>query len=407
MEIRWIEGNVTAPRGFTAGGVCSSIRPYNTKRLDLALIHSEVLCNAAGVYTKNKVQSATIPVTKEHLQDGKAQGIIINSYIANTCVHDGEEVARGMCRIAGQSLGLSERDILVASTGVIGESLPIAPIRKGVGLLQGKLSKEGGKDAAQAILTTDTGPKEVACEGELGGVTVRMGGIAKGSGMIHVNMGTMLAFISTDVAISSHMLHQALHTVVEDTFNMVSVDGDTSTNDMLLVLASGLAGNPEITMDNEDYQAFLEMLEGCCRVLAKKIAGDGEGATKLLICRVTGAKTRQDARWAAKSVVSSSLLKAAIFGKDANWGRILCALGYSRAEMNVEAIDVWIASAAGQIRVCRNGFGVPFDESHAVRILDEAEVCIRVELQDGEGEAEAYGCDLTYEYVRINGDYRS
>lgn len=407
MTIKTIEGNITAPKGFTAEGVCCSIRHYNKKRKDLALIFCENLCSAAGVYTKNKVKGAPIPVTKNHLEDGKAQAIIINSYIANTCTKDGLEVAEEMCQITADALNIKNEDVLVASTGVIGQSLPIEPIRKGVEMLKPILSKEGGKNASEAILTTDTYPKEVACEFEIGGKTVTMGGIAKGSGMIHVNMGTMLAFITTDIAISSEMIKKATEDVVEDTFNMVSVDGDTSTNDMLMILASGKVGNPEITEENDDYRAFVEAYRHCTKNLSKKIAGDGEGATKLLICSVTGAKTKKDARAAAKSVVSSSLLKAAIFGEDANWGRILCALGYSDAEMDIYGIDVSILSSAGEIQVCEKGYGLDFDEDLAKKILEQEEVTIKVELQDGEESAEAYGCDLTYDYVKINGDYRS
>lgn len=402
-----IEGNVTAAKGFTAGGVCCSIRPHNTTRKDLALIAADTLCNGAGVYTKNSVQSATIPVTRNHLQNGKAQAVIVNSYIANTCVKDGFEVAGRMCQTAADALGIAKEDVLVASTGVIGQSLPMEPIWKGVAEMKDRLTKEGGADAAQAILTTDTYPKEIACEFLLDGVPVRMGGIAKGSGMIHVNMGTMLSFITTDAAISSKLLDKALKQVVRDTFNMVSVDGDTSTNDMLLVLASGQAGHAEITEENADYHIFVQALDFCCRNLAKKIAGDGEGATKLLICRVSGAQTKEDARLAAKAVVSSSLLKAAIFGEDANWGRILCALGYSRAVMDPLTVDVWIASAAGEIQVCEQGYGLLFDEVLAKTILAEEEVIVDVRLHNGTASAEAYGCDLTYEYVRINGDYRS
>ena len=402
-----IKGGVTAAKGFTAGGVCCSIRPHNTKRKDLALLLADTPCSAAGVYTKNKVQSATIPVTKSHLTDGIAQAVIVNSYIANTCVKDGYEVADRMCEIAGEALGLPKENVLVASTGVIGQSLPLAPIQKGVSLLKDRLTKEGGTDAATAIRTTDTTTKEIAVETEIAGKTVRVGGMAKGSGMIHVNMGTMLAFVTTDSALSPAMTKKALDTVVQDTFNMVSVDGDTSTNDMLVLLASGRADNPCITEENDDYRVFLQALEYCCRDLAKQIAADGEGATKLLICKVSGAKTEKDARLIAKGVVSSSLLKAAIFGEDANWGRILCAIGYSEAEVGMEGIDVSIESEKGAIRVCEQGYGLDFDEKQAAQILAEKEVIIDIGLTDGNAQAEAYGCDLTYDYVKINGDYRS
>lgn len=407
MTIKPIEGNITAPQGFTANGVICSIRHYNKKRKDLAMIYSDSLCSAAGVYTKNIIQGAPIPVTKKHLENGKAQAIIINSYIANTCTKDGMEVAHEMCDITGEAMGIPAEDVVVASTGVIGQSLPIEPIRYGVGLLKDQLTKEGGKNASEAILTTDTFTKEIACEFVIDGKVCKMGGIAKGSGMIHINMGTMLAFITTDVAISPEMIKKALHTVVEDTFNIVSVDGDTSTNDMCIVLANGEAGNREITEENEDYQEFLRAFDYCSRELSKLIAKDGEGATKLLLCKVTGAKTKEDARKAAKAVISSSLLKAAIFGEDANWGRILCALGYSEAEMDVYGIDVYLQSDGGKVQVCKKGFGLDFDEDLASKILAEKTITIIVQLQDGQEEAESYGCDLTYDYVKINGDYRS
>ena len=407
MTFKAIEGNVTSPKGFLGNGVIASIRHYNVTRKDLALIYSEKMCTAAGVFTKNKIQGAPIPVTKTHLKDGRAQAILCNSYIANTCVEDGLEVANEMCQITADALGLKKEDVLVASTGVIGESVPLQPIRDGVDNLKNVLFNKGGSYVAEAILTTDTYPKQVACEIEIDGKKGIMGGVAKGSGMIHPNMGTMLAFITTDLAISSEMIEKATQDVVQDTFNMVSVDGDTSTNDMLLILANGEAGNKEITEENEDYYTFLEAYRYCCRDLAKKIAGDGEGATKLLISKVQNAATKEDARLAAKSIVSSSLLKSAIFGEDANWGRILCALGYSGAEMNPLTIDVIVSSKEGQVMVCKDGYGISFDEELAKKILHQEQVQVIVDLKDGEEEAEAYGCDLTYEYVRINGEYRS
>ena len=312
-----------------------------------------------------------------------------------------------MCSLAADALGVDSNDVIVASTGVIGQVLPIEPIEKGVAMMKGNLSKEGGTDAAEAIMTTDTVKKEMAMEMTLGGKTVTVGGIAKGSGMIHINMGTMLSFVTTDAAISSEMLYEALKEAVEDSYNMVSVDGDTSTNDTLAIMASGLAGNPEITEKNQDYRDFVDGITEAFKQLAKKLAGDGEGATKLLICTVTGAKTKKDAVMVSKSVICSSLLKAAMFGADANWGRVLCAVGYSGADVDVTKVDVDFKSVKGEIAVCRNGAGIEFSEEKAKEILLEKEIEILVNVGDGEEKAQAYGCDLTYDYVKINGDYRT
>lgn len=406
--MKFIEnGTVTTPKGFTAQGVCAEIKTGNKTKRDLALICCEKLCSAAAVYTKNLVKSSTINVTKKHLENGKAQAIIVNSGNANTCNADGVEVAEKMCDIAAQTLGVNSDDVIVASTGVIGQPLPIEPVIKGAKMMEGTLCKDGGTNAAEAIMTTDTVKKEAAVEFTLGGKTVTIGGIAKGSGMIHINMGTMLSFVTTDAAISSDMLTEALNEAVEVSYNMVSVDGDTSTNDTLAVMASGLAGNAEITEKNEDYKIFAAALTQLCKTLAKKLAGDGEGATKLLVCSVANAKTEHDAKGVAKSVICSSLLKAAMFGEDANWGRVLCAIGYSGMDVDVEKVDLSFVSAAGEIPVCKNGAGIAFSEEKAKEILSEKEIEIRINLNDGCGYAEAYGCDLTYDYVKINGDYRT
>lgn len=407
MSYKFIEGSVTAPKGFTAAGVCASVKPSNKTKRDVALIYCEKKCTAAAVYTKNLVKSSAILVTQNHLADGYAQAVIVNSGNANTCNADGVEKAEKMCSLAADALGVDSNDVIVASTGVIGQVLPIEPIEKGVAMMKGNLSKEGGTDAAEAIMTTDTVKKEIAMEMTLGGKTVTVGGIAKGSGMIHINMGTMLSFVTTDAAISSEMLYEALKEAVEDSYNMVSVDGDTSTNDTLAIMASGLAGNLEITEKNQDYRDFVEGITEAFKQLAKKLAGDGEGATKLLICTVTGAKTKKDAVMVSKSVICSSLLKAAMFGADANWGRVLCAVGYSGADVDVTKVDVDFKSVKGEIAVCRNGAGIEFSEEKAKEILLEKEIEILVNVGNGEGKAQAYGCDLTYDYVKINGDYRT
>ena len=406
MAYTFIEGGVTAAQGFTASGVHCGIR-RNKSKADLALIFSEKPCAAAGVYTLNKVKGAPILVTKRNLQNGTAQAVVCNSGNANTCNADGEEKAWRMCEITGQALGLDPSDIIVASTGVIGEILPIEPIESGVTEAAKELNRFGSENAAMAIMTTDTVKKEVAVELELDGKKVHIGGIAKGSGMIHPNMGTMLCFLTTDAAISAPMVQKALQAAADKSFNMVSIDGDTSTNDTMTLMANGMAGNTLIDSENEDYGLFYEALEAMCIQLARMIAADGEGASRLLVCKLTGAKDEETARVIAKAVICSSLVKAAMFGADANWGRVLCAIGYSGAEVDVTKVDVSFASKAGTLDVCKDGAGIPFDEDVAKKVLLEDEVDIIVVLHDGEGYAEAYGCDLTYEYVRINGDYRT
>ena len=400
-------GSVTSPLGFVAGGVCASIKPSNTTKRDLAMIYCERPCQAAAIFTRNLVKSDTIYVTREHLQNGVAQAVIVNSGNANACNPDGYEKAAAMCRLAAEALDVDENDVIVASTGVIGQALPIEPIAKGVDALKGKLTKEGGTDAAEAIMTTDTVRKEWAVQLTLSGKTVTIGGIAKGSGMIHINMGTTLSFVTTDAAISADMLHEALVEAADVSYNMVSVDGDTSTNDTLAIMASGLAGNTPVTEKNADYRAFTEALTAAFKAVAKKLASDGEGASRLVICQVSGAKDEPTAKVIAKSVICSSLVKAAMFGADANCGRILCAIGYSGAEVDVKKIDVSYRSAKGEILVCKDGCGLAFDEDKAKEILLEKEIDILVSLADGDGTAEAYGCDLTYDYVKINGDYRT
>ena len=405
MTIR-IEGGVTAPKGFTAAGMHCGIRRNRTKR-DLALIVSDRPASAAAVYTQNLVKGAPLTVTKAHLENGVAQAIIVNSGIANTCAADGIEKAEAMCALAATALHLPVEDVLVASTGVIGPSIVLDPIEAAVPSLAASLSKEGGTDAAEAIMTTDTVKKEFAFRVNLGGVDCTLGGIAKGSGMIAPNMATMLCFLTTDAAIDSTLLDAALHEVVGDTFNMLSVDGDTSTNDNVILMANGAAGNAKITEKNEDYATFVEALHTLCADLCRRLAKDGEGATKLIETKVYGAKSVKDARTIARSVNNSSLLKSAMFGADANWGRVLCAIGYSGAEVDVKGVKVSFVSKAGCVTVCKNGAGIEFDEDVAKTVLTEDEVVIDIRLSDGDAEATAYGCDLTYDYVKINGDYRT
>lgn len=404
--MKMIEGGVTAAQGFVAGGIHCGVRK-NKSKPDLAMIYSEKPCAAAAVYTQNLVKGAPILVTQKNIADGVAKAVICNSGNANTCNADGEEKAQAMCDLTAQALGIAPQDVVVASTGVIGQVLPIEPIAAGVPELVKALSADGSHAAATAIMTTDTIAKEAAAEVEIGGKTVKVGGISKGSGMIHPNMATMLCFVTTDCAISPAMLDKAIHQVTEKTFNMISVDGDTSTNDTFAILANGAAGNPEITAPGPDYDAFAEALEAVCRQLSKLMAGDGEGATKLLICRVDGAMDLSMARTVSKSVICSTLFKAAMFGADANWGRVLCAIGYSGAAVDVNKIDVSFRSAKGQVDVCQNGAGIPFSEEEASQVLSEHEIEILVHLHLGEASAEAYGCDLTYDYVKINGDYRT
>ena len=404
MEI--ISGGVCAAKGFKANGVHCGIRKNRSKR-DLALIFSEVKSNAAAVYTTNLVKGAPLLVTKRHLKSGKAQAIICNSGNANTCNANGIEIAEQMSDLTAKALNIDADDIIVASTGVIGQPLEIAPIENGLPELVKGLDDNGSLSAAEAIMTTDTVDKQVAVEFSIDGKVCRMGGIAKGSGMIHPNMATMLVFITTDAAISSEMLSAALSSDITNTFNMVSIDGDTSTNDMVTVLANGLAGNKEITSFDDDYAVFITALNTVTVNLCRMIAGDGEGATKLLECKVSGADNLGTAKTVAKSVICSSLLKAAMFGADANWGRVLCAIGYSKAEVDVTKIDVSFKSAKGEIAVCKNGAGIDFSEEKAKEILLEKEIEILVNLNSGEYDSCAWGCDLTYDYVKINGDYRT
>ena len=401
-----VAGGVCAAKGFTANGIHCGIRKNHTKK-DLALIFSAVPASAAAVYTTNLVKGAPLIVTKNHLQDGIAQAVICNSGNANTCNANGIEIAERMSVLTANALGVTPDDIIVASTGVIGQPLCIDPIENALPALVAGLSENGGQDAAVGIMTTDTVMKEIAVEFTVGGKTCHIGGIAKGSGMIHPNMATMLVFITTDCAIAPDMLQKALSGDIANTFNMVSVDGDTSTNDMVTVLANGMAGNETITCEGEAFNIFMKALNSVTVDLCRKIAGDGEGATKLLECKVTGGKSEAIAKTVAKSVICSSLLKAAMFGADANWGRVLCAIGYSGADVDVARIDVSFRSPAGQIDVCRNGAGIPFSEEIAKEVLLQKEIEILVGLNDGEANATAWGCDLTYDYVKINGDYRT
>lgn len=400
-----IDGGVCAAKGFTAAGVHCGIRKNKSKR-DLALIYSEVPASAAATYTTNLVKGAPLVVTKQHLANGKAHAVICNSGNANTCNSNGIEIAEQMSSLLAQELGIAADDVVVASTGVIGQPLDIAPIASGIPMLKAGLGKHSDQ-AAEGIMTTDTKRKEIAVSFEIGGVECKIGGIAKGSGMIHPNMATMLVFITTDCAISPAMLQKALSSDIADTFNMVSVDGDTSTNDMVTVLANGMAGNAEITGDGEDFRAFMKALNTVTVHLCRCIAADGEGATKLLECKVSGAADLQTAKTVAKSVICSSLTKAAMFGADANWGRVLCAIGYSGADVDVNKIDVAFRSAKGEIPVCKNGAGVEFSEEKAKEILLENEIEILVDLNSGTFGSTAWGCDLTYDYVKINGDYRT
>ncbi len=400
-----IAGGVCAAKGFTANGIHCGVRKNKSKR-DISLIVSEVAASAAAVYTRNLVKGAPLAVTKRHLSDGSARAILCNSGNANTCNADGEEVAEKMCELAAKELGISPSDVVVASTGVIGQPLDIAPIASGMSALAAGLGKHSDL-AAEGIMTTDTRMKEIAFSFTVGGKECRIGGIAKGSGMIHPNMATMLVFITTDAKIAPEMLQKALSADICDSFNMISVDGDTSTNDMVTVLANGLSDAPEITECGENYDAFCEALSAVTRHLCRAIAADGEGATKLLECEVSGAKDTAAAKTVAKSVVCSSLLKAAMFGADANWGRVLCAIGYSGADVCVQRVGVTFQSKKGDITVCENGAGVPFSEERAKEILLEKEITILVTLSDGDASATAWGCDLTYDYVKINGDYRT
>ena len=401
-----ISGGVCAATGFTANGIHCGIRKNRTKR-DLSLILSEKPASAAAVYTTNLVKGAPLTVTKNHIANGVAQAVICNSGNANTCNANGIEIAEQMSDLLAKELGISASDVVVASTGVIGQPLDITPIKNGIPALVAGLSRDGGEAAAEGIMTTDTVKKEIAVEFTVGGKTCRIGGIAKGSGMIHPNMATMLVFLTTDVAISHAMLQKALSSDIANTFNMISVDGDTSTNDMVTVLANGMAGNDEIVAEGEDFNEFMKALNTVTVYLCRMIAADGEGATKLLECKVSGADTLATAKTVAKSVICSSLLKAAMFGADANWGRVLCAIGYSGADVDVNRVDVSFRSVKGEIAVCKNGAGVDFSEEKAKEILLESEIEILVSVGDGAYSATAWGCDLTYDYVKINGDYRT
>ena len=401
-----IEGGVCAAKGFLANGIHCGIRKNKSKK-DLSLIYTEKEASVAAVYTTNKVKGAPLTVTKNNIENGYAKAIICNSGNANTCNANGIEIAEGMCQLVADSLNIDKTDVVVASTGVIGQPLDITPIANGMDALAKGLSDNKSKDAAEGIMTTDTRLKEVAVSFNIGGVECKIGGIAKGSGMIHPNMATMLVFITTDCKISSKMLQKALSTDIQSTFNMVSVDGDTSTNDMVTVLANGLADNEEITCEGEDFDTFMKALNTVTVYLCRRIAGDGEGATKLLECTVKGAVDEQNAKTIAKSVICSSLVKSAMFGSDANWGRVLCAIGYSGATVDVNKVRVSFVSAKGEILVCENGAGVEFSEEIAKEILLENEITISIGLGDGNAEATAWGCDLTYDYVKINGDYRT
>ena len=400
-----IDGGICAAKGFSANGIHCGIRKNRTKR-DIALIVSEVKAAAAATYTTNLVKGAPLTVTKNNIADGYARAVICNSGNANTCNANGIEIAEKMCSLVSKETGIDAKDVIVASTGVIGQPLDIEPIEKGMSELAAGLG-DHSDFASEAILTTDLAKKEIAVSFTIDGKECKIGGIAKGSGMIHPNMATMLVFITTDVSITPAMLQKALSGDIKNTFNMVSVDGDTSTNDMVSVLANGLAGNKIIDSEGEDFDIFMKALNTVTVHLCKSIAADGEGATKMIECNVNGAKSESCAKTVAKSVICSSLTKAAMFGADANWGRVLCAIGYSGADVDVNKIDVAFSSAAGTIDVCKNGAGVNFSEEIAKKILLEKEINIIIELNDGDCSATAWGCDLTYDYVKINGDYRT
>ncbi|MDO5397529.1 MAG: bifunctional glutamate N-acetyltransferase/amino-acid acetyltransferase ArgJ [bacterium] len=404
----YIDGGVCAANGFKANGLNCGLNPVKEK-FDLALVASDAVCNAAGVYTKNKVKAAPVYVTKSHIEVncGRAQAVIANSKNANACNADGNEKAEAMCSLAARELGIDKSMVLVASTGVIGQPLPIEPIENNIKTLTEGLTYDGGGRAAYAIMTTDTVQKEVAVEFELGGIKCRLGGMAKGSGMIHPNMATTLNFITTDAAVSSELLQKALSDIVKVTYNCLSIDGDTSTNDMVILLANGLAENPPVNAEGEDYEVFKQALYIVMMNLTRMLASDGEGASKLIECTVSEAPDIDTAVIVAKSIIRSPLTKCAMFGEDANWGRILCAIGYSEAEFDINKIAVELASAAGCVKVCEDGHGIPFSEDDAAVVLHEKEIYINVSMGCGSAKAKAWGCDLTYDYVRINGDYRS
>lgn len=405
---KYVDGGVCAALGFVANGLNCGINPDKNKN-DLGMVYSETPCDAAGVYTKNKVKGAPIIVTKRHLQEsgGIAKAVLVNSKNANTCNFDGEDIAEESSRLAANELGINANEIIVGSTGVIGQRLSIEPFRNYMKPLVEGLTRDGNDRAVNAIMTTDTVPKQVAVEFVIDGRTCRLGGMAKGSGMIHPNMATTLNFITSDVAISSEMIQKALSDVVKVTYNCLSIDGDTSTNDTATVMANGLAGNNKITSEGADYEIFKQALYIVMMNMTRMLAADGEGATKLVECYCKGCPDIDTAIIVAKSVIRSPLLKCAIFGEDANWGRILCAIGYAEAEFDIDKVDVWMASKAGSIKVCENGSGIEFSEDEAAKILAEDEIHINIDLKQGDAEAKAWGCDLTYDYVKINGDYRS
>lgn len=409
MDFKVIDGGVCAAKGFKASGVYCAIKENPTKKNDIALIVSDVMCSAAGVYTSNKVKGAPVIVTKKNLEKsgGRAKAVIVNSKNANTCNADGEEKALKMCSLAADALGIKPEEVIVASTGVIGQVLPIEPIEKAVPQLAQKLSYTGNVEAATAIMTTDTVKKEYAVEFEIGGKVCHLGGMAKGSGMIHPNMATTLNFITTDCAVSTPMLQKALSEIVKITYNCLSVDGDQSTNDTCMLMSNGLAGNAEISAEGAEFDTFKAALYQVMANLTRMLAKDGEGATKLLTCICSSAPDLDTAIIVAKSVIRSPLFKCAMFGADANWGRVLCAIGYAEADFDINKVDVDLGSKAGRIAVCRNGAGVDFSEDEAKKILTEDEIEIYIELNQGDAQATAWGCDLTYDYVKINGDYRS
>ena len=403
-----ISGGVCAAKGFQAAGVHCGFRA-NPNKKDLALIVADVRCTAAGMYTSNKVKGAPITVDKAHLTDGHAQAILVNSGNANTCAANGIDLANECCRLAAGALGLKEEDTLPSSTGVIGQPMTIDPFAKGIPEAAAQLAggEAGSTAAAQAIMTTDTYPKQYALQFTLGGKTCTLGAIGKGSGMIAPNLATLLTFYTTDAAISAEMLDKAIHQVVPATYNQLSVDLDTSTNDTLLILANGLAGNEPVTAEGEDYDNFVAALTAIAEHMAALHASDGEGASHLITCQVSHAKDKATARAIAKSVVCSNLFKAAVFGRDANWGRILCAIGYTQGDFSVDRCCVWLESAAGSVYVCENAAYHPYSEEEASKVLAEHDILVRVDMGDGEAEGKAWGCDLTYDYVKINGDYRS
>ncbi len=405
MDIQRISGGICSPEGFKAGGIACGIKKNGTD--DLALIISEADCAAAACYTQNKVKGAPLEITRRHIENGSARGILVNSGNANTCNADGLTVAETCCELAAAATGLRADDFVVASTGVIGQALPIAPFERGLPTLAARLSRDGGTEAAKAIMTTDTIVKEFAVEFILDGKTCRMGAIGKGSGMINPNMATMLIFVTTDAAISADLLHDTLKDEVSASFNQICVDGDTSTNDMVAILANGMAGNSEITASGAELDIFSAALSDVCSRMSRSIAGDGEGATKLLECRVHNARNVKIARAIAKSIISSDLFKSAMFGNDANWGRALCAIGYTPGDFSADNVSLTLKSCAGEVLVCVGSAHREFSEELAAKVLSEREIQVLVDMNDGDSQGVAWGCDLTYDYVKINGDYRT